>query len=272
VWVQATIAYAESMDLTLDLRFTDPAAPLFIDVENDGIECLFVVSTSKVHGSVSASQNASARMRAHDSATPTPDRRRPQKVVERRDVSVSVASRDYSVNSMPPPSVPACKRDQEPQTSVQRANGEPLFFPSASQLSAADEAALRDSGLDGVEGMNLDDFNAMFDDPGVEVGFSGADDAVVCPPPQPRPNANGQRDASLDLVDELGPTQGSSQDVNEVSPALICHRMTVKADRRSRHSGRCSTIERRLVGNVANLSFCYTCPCAPIQRVSTKSA
>lgn len=38
------------MSLPLDIRFTDPAAPLFIDVEGDNSETLFVISTSQVHG------------------------------------------------------------------------------------------------------------------------------------------------------------------------------------------------------------------------------
>ncbi|KAI0031448.1 Rad9/Ddc1, partial [Vararia minispora EC-137] len=50
----ATIAYAESMDLVLDLRFTGPAEPLYIDVENDGVESLFVVSTSHAPGANSS--------------------------------------------------------------------------------------------------------------------------------------------------------------------------------------------------------------------------
>lgn len=40
------------MSLSLDLRFTDPAAPLYIDVEGDSLEALFVISTSQVHGAV----------------------------------------------------------------------------------------------------------------------------------------------------------------------------------------------------------------------------
>ncbi|KAF9010669.1 Rad9-domain-containing protein [Cyathus striatus] len=46
----ATIAFADSMSLSLDLRFTDPAAPLFIDVEGDSSDILFVISTSQVQG------------------------------------------------------------------------------------------------------------------------------------------------------------------------------------------------------------------------------
>ncbi|KAF7964661.1 hypothetical protein HWV62_36787 [Athelia sp. TMB] len=44
----ATIAYAESMSLAMDMRFTDPASPLFIDVDGDSSETLFVISTSQV--------------------------------------------------------------------------------------------------------------------------------------------------------------------------------------------------------------------------------
>ncbi|KAF9051091.1 hypothetical protein BDZ89DRAFT_524459 [Hymenopellis radicata] len=45
----ATIAFTEAISVTMDLRFTDPAAPLFIDVESDGLQALFVISTSQVH-------------------------------------------------------------------------------------------------------------------------------------------------------------------------------------------------------------------------------
>ncbi|KAA1469006.1 hypothetical protein DENSPDRAFT_552806 [Dentipellis sp. KUC8613] len=57
----ATIAYADSMSLSLDLRFTDPAAPLFIDVEGDSIESLFVVSTSHAPGANANANNANSR-------------------------------------------------------------------------------------------------------------------------------------------------------------------------------------------------------------------
>ncbi|KAI0306022.1 Rad9/Ddc1, partial [Multifurca ochricompacta] len=46
----ATIAYAESMEAILDLRFTDPAAALYVDVRSDSIESLFAMSTSRVPG------------------------------------------------------------------------------------------------------------------------------------------------------------------------------------------------------------------------------
>ncbi|KZP11597.1 hypothetical protein FIBSPDRAFT_756546 [Athelia psychrophila] len=57
----ATIAYAESMTLALDMRFTDPASPLFIDVEGDNSETLFIISTSQVAtNSLPSSQSTSS--------------------------------------------------------------------------------------------------------------------------------------------------------------------------------------------------------------------
>ena len=44
------------MALPLDLRFTDPAAPLFIDIEGDATETLFVIFTSQVQGAPTATQ------------------------------------------------------------------------------------------------------------------------------------------------------------------------------------------------------------------------
>ncbi|KAL1744775.1 Rad9/Ddc1, partial [Schizophyllum fasciatum] len=56
----STIAFAESMGLPLDLHFTDAAAPLFIDIEGDSLDALFVISTSQVPGSMANSQRAGA--------------------------------------------------------------------------------------------------------------------------------------------------------------------------------------------------------------------
>ncbi|KAI6002707.1 Rad9-domain-containing protein [Pisolithus albus] len=52
----ATIAFAEATSSLLELRFTDPAAPLFIGVEGDESECLFVISTSQIQGTLADGQ------------------------------------------------------------------------------------------------------------------------------------------------------------------------------------------------------------------------
>ncbi|KZV74506.1 hypothetical protein PENSPDRAFT_625733 [Peniophora sp. CONT] len=206
----ATIAYAESMSIALDLHFTEPAAPLFIDAECDTfpVESLFVISTSQPPGGapqVSQSQSSASssrkRPREPDSSAGRPhERRRPQKVVERTDAA-SLARQMRDKQSMPPPSLPFIRANGDSQPPPQR---EPLFLPS-SQLSQADEQALRDSGLGD---MNADEFNAMFDDEGVEVGGGMPDDDFMMPPPSfgAQPNGQANRD-SFELVDELGPTQ-----------------------------------------------------------------
>lgn len=109
------------MGLCLDLRFTDPAAPLFIDVESDESECLFVVSTSQINGSGAAAPSNSAQLHARKRALPndegessvkqrseTPRIKKPMKAVQRTDThtpDIASTSRAQSdTRSMPPPS------------------------------------------------------------------------------------------------------------------------------------------------------------------------
>lgn len=58
----ATIAFAEATGSALDLRFTDPAAPLFIGVEGDESEYLFVISTSQIQGSTNTHPQINPRV------------------------------------------------------------------------------------------------------------------------------------------------------------------------------------------------------------------
>ncbi|KAI5890530.1 uncharacterized protein SCHCODRAFT_02632118 [Schizophyllum commune H4-8] len=68
----STIAFAESMGLPLDLHFTDAAAPLFIDIEGDCFDSLFVISTSTVPGSMAsqASQRTNGQRLSRQRTTP----------------------------------------------------------------------------------------------------------------------------------------------------------------------------------------------------------
>ncbi|KAI0255715.1 Rad9-domain-containing protein, partial [Lactifluus subvellereus] len=166
----ATIAYAESMEAILDVRFTDPAAALYVDVQSDSIEGLFAMSTSRVPGAPappaaavpsqarSAGSSGSARGRAQkrpreDSAA---RHRTPAKVVER--VEPSTLSRRRPVGPPPAPSLHASE-------AARQLPEEPLFLPG-SQMSAADKEALHASGLGD---MDADEFNAMMEDEGEEV-------------------------------------------------------------------------------------------------------
>src|SRR6266508_950414 len=104
------------MAQSLDFRFTHPAAPLFIDVEGDNVDTLFIISTSQVQGGSLGSQGTSGqavntRKRERDrSESETPRLKKPLKVVQAVD---SEMDRHHPNNSrgtsripgsMPPPS------------------------------------------------------------------------------------------------------------------------------------------------------------------------
>ncbi|KAG6844054.1 hypothetical protein H0H87_010135 [Tephrocybe sp. NHM501043] len=229
----ATIAYADSMSLSIDLRFTDPAAPLFMDVEGDNSESLFVISTSQVHGAVTGapSQNyvaPNSKKRERDETPLEFNNKKPMKVAHRmnprtpsvlpsmphsapRDppisqVAVNNAHQEDTFDSaMPPPSsVP--QHAQSPRKIQQ-----PLFLPS-SQLSTADEEVLRSTGL-GIEAMDANELAELLDGEGEEVAFDFASqDPNRYSLLGQQDNNDGQRPESFELEDdaaEIPPTQNS---------------------------------------------------------------
>ncbi|KAK7057232.1 Rad9-domain-containing protein [Favolaschia claudopus] len=195
----ATIAFAESMSLALDLRFTDPAAPLFIDIEGDNADTLFVISTSQVPGATMPSQVSTAANTKKREREETPRDlariKRPMKAVQRTDAA-SIAQADRSASrsqsmattrmagSMPPPPIPNRPSSHpEENSNLQMTPSssrpkEPLFLPMSSQMSAVDEQVLRDTGL-GLEDMNAEELHMMLDGEGEEVDFTGSQ----LPPP-----------------------------------------------------------------------------------------
>ncbi|KAJ7132795.1 Rad9-domain-containing protein [Mycena crocata] len=193
----ATIAFAESMSLALELRFTDPAAPLFIDVEGDSSETLFVISTSQVPGAPMPSQRTTNPKKREREETPRDFARikKPMKAVQRTDAA-SLAQADRAARSqstsrtsgsMAPPPLPQ-RPSQSPSrhkgmpdaqmTPMASRNREPLFLPMSSQLSAADEQIIRDTGL-GIEDMNAEELEMMLEGDGEEVAFDTASQASV---------------------------------------------------------------------------------------------
>ena len=109
------------MGLCLDLRFTDPAAPLFIDVEGDESEFLFVISTSQISGPNAAAPSNSAQLHSRKRSLPsnegegsthqrseTPRIKKPMKAVQRTDArtpdAASTSKTQSDARSMPPPS------------------------------------------------------------------------------------------------------------------------------------------------------------------------
>lgn len=269
------------MSLALNLRFTEPAAPLFVDVEEDSAESLFVVSTSQVpgvppggnganstqqsRGTTASGSSSQIRKRVREESpernrnmaprTPASERRRPpMKAVQRTDPAEFARQQQQQhqsqtsqlsrapYGSMPPPSI--VPRQQSQQSNgfhfSQARNGsqfeqerEPLFLPS-SQMSQADAEALRASGL-GVDNMDADEFLAMMEEEGEEVGVT-LEEALLAP----RDGGGGagakvgsdsgsetEPESDLEMLDELGPTQ--SLDGNKVRglrfAAVLCSRL-----------------------------------------------
>ncbi|ESK96675.1 cell cycle checkpoint control protein rad9a [Moniliophthora roreri MCA 2997] len=217
----ATIAFTEQSSLTLDLRFTDPAAPLFIDVEGDCFEVLFVISTSQVQASLSQQQGPGPQMVKKRIREDTPGNdsgrfKKPMKAVHQTDrASMSRSEGEVSFRmSMPPPSILPVRVSQRPSSANDNkscqlddqdiAAEEPLFLPAPSQLTiSGDENALRESGL-GIENMTVDEFNAMLeDDQDVEAGTMARSISRLATDEQ----------ESLELVEDepgLAPTQNRS--------------------------------------------------------------
>lgn len=208
----ATIAYAESMEAILDVRFTDPAAALYVDVLNDGIEGLFAMSTSRVPGapapppgplpsqarSAGSSGFAEGRARKRPREEDLASRNRtPAKVVERVEPArFTPQASGARVVSTPSHASAGLLHSLPPHNSPE----EPLFLPG-SQMTAADQEALHASGL---RDMDADEFHAMMEDEGVEVGLNLGPSDVLAPPPLPPSPV-----ADLDPVE-----QGRGQDVD----------------------------------------------------------
>jgi len=207
------------MSLGMELRFTDPAAPLFIDVEGDCLEALFVISTSQVSSAgASASshrRNVTTKKREREETLgKTTKIKRPMRVVQpslamERDqpnadpepqscVPSSTVCQESRQTDMPPPSFPG----HSPSTGKAH---EPLFLPSSSQLSAADEAVLRASGL---EVGTMDELTEMLEGEGEEVTFG-----FTSQPPDlgQRCGCQGNAEERFEIIDEteLEATQSS---------------------------------------------------------------
>ncbi|KAF5351682.1 hypothetical protein D9756_007695 [Leucocoprinus leucothites] len=231
----ATIAYADSMTLSLDMRFTDTLTPLFIDVEGDCTQGLFVIATSQPPGvpiptSQSSYRPMSSNKKREREETPVDINRpkRTMKIVQK--VEIDAADKNISQSrhasrvpwSMPPPSLPGPSSLRLPPASVHQLSQrhiplkrkeEPLFLPS-SQLSAAENKVLKEAGFGDIE--TLEDLNALLEGEGEEVEFPPSQ---VQNPPSSKQN-QGRNDPavernseSTDFVDDMdfGPTQATQR-------------------------------------------------------------
>jgi cell cycle checkpoint control protein RAD9A len=222
------------MEAVLDVRFTDPAAALYVDVLSDGIEGLFAMSTSRIPGAPAPPPPAAVPpSQAHSagssgSAEGRRARKRPRreedvaasrnrKVVERVEPA-RVAARQASSRATPPSHTASSAMRPPPE--------EPLFLPGGTQMTAADQAALHASGF---RDMDVDEFNAMMEDEGVEVGLNlrgpPSDDFLEVRAPSPAPDLDmGEQEHGHwfdddDIESTMGPTQ--SDESGRVRPPRV---------------------------------------------------
>ena len=206
------------MASALELRFTDPAAPLFIDIEGDESDGLFVISTSQLQASTGS--NANTRY----SSTPKPQQpggqKRPyagneaqqflntsgsgrersetprvekvkksMKAVQRMEVSAGTsASRENSAmindeHMMPPPPIPKPNRTQGSQSFVFHAsqNGDFGVMDDFYSGGLGDEAGPIDGNAGG--GSRKGDEDSLLSRPGDPLFYPQS--SQIVPPPVP---------------------------------------------------------------------------------------
>ncbi|KAI0039622.1 hypothetical protein FA95DRAFT_1577480 [Auriscalpium vulgare] len=199
----ATIAYAESMTLALELKFTDAGVPLFIDVESDGVRTdaaglarrmaeqrdaddMPPPLSMPLRDAVPRQTQPSRSQASQGLHAPAFQGAGASAAVPVASQAVPVASQAVSAPASQAFSAPSSQRPPSqvvPPCPSPAARAEPLFLPTSSQMSAADAEVL----------------HAMLEDEGEEVGV-------------------GPERESLELFeddedveeDELGPTQSSS--------------------------------------------------------------
>lgn len=224
------------MTLSLDMRFTDTTAPLYIDVEGDCTQGLFVIATSQPPGvPIPASQNNYRPMsnKKRDREDTPGDIQRPkrsmkivQKVNADTDSRYTAQSRQSSrvPESMPPPSfrgpdsfqtppVPAHQPSQSSISKKRQEQQEPLFLPS-SQLSIAENNFLKQAGLGDIG--TMEELNALLEEDGEEVDFSPSQARGTSDLKQGEKESGMQVDEaaeSLELMDDMGfgPTQATQK-------------------------------------------------------------
>jgi cell cycle checkpoint control protein RAD9A len=150
------------MSLPMDLRFTETAAPLFMDVEADNCNALFVVSTG--HTTPPENQvilNPRKRER-EDSQTDTPRFKKPMKAAHStQNPDMSRHSMSRAPSTLPPRSSRSLSTPHAsfppPPTPQAR---EPLFLPASSQDPGPSQAVRQDTFDDDFD-MDNDDLNLM---------------------------------------------------------------------------------------------------------------
>ncbi|KAH0827816.1 Rad9-domain-containing protein [Lanmaoa asiatica] len=185
----ATVAFAESMASALELRFTDPAAPLFIDIEGDESDGLFVISTSQLQGMASGS-NTNTR----SSSTPKPQQPGGQKRPHPdNEAQISWNASGSGRGSETPrvekvkKSMKAVQRTEVPGASVSRENSAaikdedmmppPPFIPNPNRTQGSHSLVFHTSQDEDFGAMDHFDSGGVGDEAGTIDGYTGDGDA-----------------------------------------------------------------------------------------------
>ncbi|EIW58231.1 uncharacterized protein TRAVEDRAFT_167684 [Trametes versicolor FP-101664 SS1] len=276
----ATIAFAEASSLSLEIRFTDPDAPLYIDVGGDLADTMFVIATSHLQSfSPQNSQNRQADARAQSKGKKRPLEEDTYhgnaQAVERQRERTHSGHANRPEEQGAAPSQPLYGGPSQPllfgeaSQPYRRAAGarEPLFLPSSqlSQLPPAAEAAIIESGL-GIEHMTAEELEDMLEGDAEEVEFvsqrsvvpdSQADAGDVASPPSREDEAEDwqidddmvfgdggygqQRENSLELIEDVEMAPTQNDGGTKVRDLAGASR-GVLIDGSNRCSGRCSRI------------------------------
>lgn len=217
------------MTLALDMRFTETAAPLYIDAEGDCVQGLFVIATSQPPGvPVPTPQNTyrpmpNKKRDREDTGLNAQQPKRSAKIVSRVDVSSTASNAAQSrqssrvPESMPPPSFPGpgsflpiiAPLSQPSQPNCARKAQEPLFLPS-SQLSVAETQFLQEAGFGDIG--TVEDLNALLESEGEEVDFSSSQKVSAAGHTESDGMQVDNTSESFELMDEMiGPSQATQK-------------------------------------------------------------
>ncbi|KAG7446334.1 uncharacterized protein BT62DRAFT_968065 [Guyanagaster necrorhizus] len=226
----ATIAFTDSISVTMDLRFTDPAAPLFIDVEGDGFTSLFVISTSQVQGMPNSQPQRmliNSNKRGHEEDNE--DEKRFKKSMKAVHQSVPPVLKSWNVTpahssasrpslAQPPSSLLQAPPEESdagpmpPPSPAATAPQELLFFPSSSQITHNEAENV--SGL-GLDQMTAEEVDMMLD--------GNADESMLNLETDERPIDLVNVPGTSDMMEEqsFGPTQSHHLDESKAFQPLF---------------------------------------------------
>jgi hypothetical protein len=186
----------------VNLHFTEPGEPLFIEIETDEMEepdgegrglfeTFFAIATTRVDDDedddspTNSGRDKRAREESASIADRRPAKRRQSQQVVTKVANTSVVASQATLRQAsraasaipPPPPAAVPPRSQVPGTQATEKASEPLFL-QPSQLSQREQEILQQSGW-GDGAVDYDEFVAFMDDEGEEVNPGRGDELVL---------------------------------------------------------------------------------------------